>query len=182
MGFSGRTTTFLQQAFERASEHQPAEFVRARIGELEINALVELTKAMAGEDDREAAVQMFVRHFREADGSFKDGEEKYFCVNGVHFLATFDQGYVRVCAEGGPTDTGAWTLFYGCDDEPERYLRLCYQLAEDNMVCRACKKTLALAKDYGVCEGCKDQWSSIPCSACGCGFGNIEADGKHANC
>ena len=176
----------VQEAFENASEMQPTG--EARIGELETTVLTSMCAELTGGDARETAIQLFLRNFKEKDGSWQDNAngnngDVYYNANGQHFHVCLIERSVKVGADGGPTECGQWTIT-DCDDdtEVEPALRNAFQLMEDNLLCPGCKHELALGKDFGICEDCARNWNTVPCSKCGNHFGYLQENGKHNHC
>jgi hypothetical protein len=175
--------TAVREAFENASNMQPAG--EARVGELETTVLTSICAELTGGDARETAIQLFIRKFKEEDGSWKT-EECYYSVNGCCFnviLRTDESREVVLNAQCGPTESGYWTsLECEEDEEIEPALRKAFQLMEDNLLCPGCKEHLALGKDFGICFGCAGHWYTVPCSKCGGHFGYLRNNGKHSHC
>ena len=186
----------VQEAFENASNMQPVG--EARIGELETTVLTSMCAELTGGGARETAIQLFLRHFKKEDGSWREETDCDFTVNGQDFevhLKRYDyaeEWTMKLAPQGGPTECGYSTNLDCCDDPDtslpgiEPTLRTAFELMEDNMLCPGCKQGLGLAKNAGLCDGsrgrgCARKWNTVPCSSCGNHFGDL-TDGKHEHC
>ena len=181
------------EAFENASEMQPEG--EARIGELETSVLTDMCAELTGGDARETAIQLFLRNFKEKDGSWREETDCYYTANGQDFEAHLkkyldEEWTVKIIPQGGPTESG-YSTNINCYDEPdditilqriEPALRKAFELMEDNLLCPGCKKSLALGHDFGICEACARNWNTVPCSKCGTHFGYLKENGKHNHC
>jgi len=183
--------TAIQEAFENASNMQPEG--EARVGQLETTVLTRMCAELTGGDARETAIQLFLRHFKKEDGSWREETDCYFRANRQDFEVHLKKYYaeewtVKLAPQGGPTECG-YSTNVDCCDEPdtslpqiEPTLREVFQLMEDNLLCPGCKKSLALGKDFGICKDCACDWNTVPCGKCGNHFGYLQENGKHNHC
>ena len=191
MSFTEESSRNIQDAFQMASEDQPAG--EARIGELETTALSGLVEQLAGVDEEGEVVDSWLETLSDTDAENWKVFTLDVVVNGrkAHFL-------MRLL----PNAPGVWSASISCQfqlpgqeyhylvgggsdvfehEDPRVVVQMMFNCLKDGVTCPTCGRLLVDdSKQY--CGNCTRHWNNAPCKRCGKHVGELNKDGVHEPC
>ena len=175
--FAEESTYEIQQAFDHASDMQPAG--EARLGELETTVLTGLVEKLAGADEEGTFFKNMLAELKEqVPGGFR----RY--VNGWEFElygwedTDYEEGFpMRFCVNLEVCKDNDRNYIYGATLEAAARNAFKFMKCSDR--CSVCGKRVDESSAY--CSRCLHHWNDKGCSVCGKRMGKL-TDGVHEPC